>query len=49
MSILSVNAGSSSLKFALYPVIASSVKVSEAEMTGNIEGLAPSGKPTISW
>ena len=49
MSILSVNAGSSSLKFALYPVIASSVKVSEAEMTGNIEGLEPSGKPTISW
>jgi len=49
MSILSVNAGSSSLKFALYPVIASSVKVSEAEMTGNIEGLEPSGKPSISW
>ena len=49
MSILSVNAGSSSLKFALYPVIASSAKVSEAEMTGNIEGLEPSGKPTISW
>ena len=49
MSILSVNAGSSSLKFALYPVIASSVKVSEAEMTGNIEGLEPSGKPSIRW
>ncbi len=49
MSILSVNAGSSSLKFALYPVIASSAKVDEAEMTGNIEGLEPSGNPTISW
>ncbi len=49
MSILSVNAGSSSLKFALYPVIASSAKVSEAEMTGNIEGLEPAGKPSISW
>ena len=49
MSILSVNAGSSSLKFALYPVIAASTKVSEAEMTGNIEGLEPSGKPSISW
>ena len=49
MSILSVNAGSSSVKFALYPVIASSAKVSEAEMTGNIEGLEPSGNPTISW
>ena len=49
MSILSVNAGSSSLKFALYPVIASSAKVSEAEMTGSIEGLEPSGNPTIIW
>ena len=49
MSILSVNAGSSSLKFALYPVTASSAKVSEAEMTGSIEGLEPSGNPTISW
>ena len=49
MSILSVNAGSSSLKFALYPVTASSAKVSEAEMTGSIEGLEPSGSPTISW
>ena len=49
MSILSVNAGSSSLKFALYPVTASSAKVSEAEMTGSIEGLEPSGNPTLSW
>ncbi|MEY3469186.1 MAG: hypothetical protein RL203_1280 [Pseudomonadota bacterium] len=49
MSILSVNAGSSSLKFALYPVTASSAKVFEAEMTGSIEGLEPSGNPTISW
>ena len=49
MSILSVNAGSSSLKFALYPVIASSAKVFEAEMTGSIEGLEPSGNPSISW
>lgn len=49
MSILSVNAGSSSLKFALYPVITSSDKVAEAEMTGNIEGLEPSGRPSISW
>jgi acetate kinase len=49
MSILSVNAGSSSLKFALYPIIESSSKIGEAEMTGNIEGLEPSGKPSISW
>jgi acetate kinase len=49
MSILSVNAGSSSLKFALYPLIDSSTKIGEAEMTGNIEGLEPSGSPSISW
>jgi acetate kinase len=49
MSILSVNAGSSSLKFALYPVMASSAKVSDSEMTGTIEGLEPFGKPSISW
>jgi acetate kinase len=49
MSILSVNAGSSSLKFALYPIIESSSKIGEAEMTGNIEGLEPSGKTSISW
>ena len=49
MSILSVNAGSSSLKFALYPLIDSSTKIGEAEMTGNIEGLEPSGNPSISW
>ncbi len=47
MSILAVNAGSSSLKFALYPVQAHSV--SEAEMTGCIEGLEPAGQPRIAW
>jgi acetate kinase len=47
MSILAVNAGSSSLKFALYPVQGQSV--SEAEMTGCIEGLEPAGKPCITW
>jgi acetate kinase len=47
MSILAVNAGSSSLKFALYPVQAHSV--SEAEMTGCIEGLEPAGQPRITW
>ena len=47
MSILSVNAGSSSLKFALYPIQAGGI--GEAEVTGNIEGLEPSGQPRISF
>ena len=51
MSILSVNAGSSSLKFALYPLegTGSSVRIGEAEVTGSIEGLEPSGQPRISF
>jgi acetate kinase len=47
MSILSVNAGSSSLKFALYPIVARAI--GEAEITGNIEGLEPAGQPRISY
>ena len=47
MSILSVNAGSSSLKFALYPL--QGAAIGEAEVTGNIEGLEPSGQPRISF
>jgi acetate kinase len=47
MSILSVNAGSSSLKFALYPI--ADKGIAEAEVTGNIEGLEPSGQPNISF
>ena len=47
MSILSVNAGSSSLKFALYPVQGSAV--GQAELSGCIEGLEPGGIPRISW
>jgi acetate kinase len=47
MSILSVNAGSSSLKFALYPI--QEQAIGEAEVTGNIEGLEPSGQPRISF
>ncbi len=51
MSILSVNAGSSSLKFALYPIQGQGKAqlVGEAEVTGNIEGLEPSGQPRISY
>lgn len=45
MSILSVNAGSSSLKFALYPI--SQGQVAQAHITGNIEGLEPHGVPNI--
>ncbi len=47
MSILSVNAGSSSLKFALYPI--ASGAIGQAEVTGNIEGLEPAGQPRISY
>jgi acetate kinase len=44
-TILSVNAGSSSLKFALYPRIGR--QVDAAHITGIIEGLEPNGQPTI--
>jgi acetate kinase len=51
MSILSVNAGSSSLKFALYSIQGAGTDACmvEAEVTGNIEGLEPSGQPRISF
>jgi len=51
MSILSVNAGSSSLKFALYPIQGAGTDacIGEAEVTGNIEGLEPSGQPRNSF
>ncbi len=45
MSILSVNAGSSSLKFALYPI--EGCKLGDALLSGNIEGLEPAGVPRI--
>lgn len=47
MAILSVNAGSSSLKFALYPVLGKAVQ--PALMSGNMQGLEPGGQPTLSW
>ena len=47
MAILSVNAGSSSLKFAVYPV--SSGQVGNALLLGNFEGLEPGGQPVLSW
>ncbi|HJV52884.1 MAG TPA: acetate/propionate family kinase [Noviherbaspirillum sp.] len=44
-AILAVNAGSSSLKFALYPH--HGIEIGAARLTGNIEGLEPGGAPTI--
>ena len=46
-AILCVNAGSSSLKFAVYPVQGSDV--GDAMLTGNFEGLEPSGQPSLCW
>jgi acetate kinase len=47
MSILSVNAGSSSLKFALYPTEGDTL--GDALLSGNIEGLEPAGVPRIAF
>lgn len=46
-AILSVNAGSSSLKFALYPV--RDGQVLPAVLSGNMEGLEPGGRPVMGW
>jgi acetate kinase len=47
MAVLSVNAGSSSLKFAVYPVHPQGV--GQALLTGNFEGLEPQGQPQMCW
>ncbi|GAB4399604.1 MAG: acetate/propionate family kinase [Rhodoferax sp.] len=47
MAILSVNAGSSSLKFALYPLQGDTVQTQQ--LNGVIEGLEPGGAPEICW
>ena len=47
MAILAVNAGSSSLKFSLYPLLEGQVQ--PHLMSGEIEGLEPFGVPTLSW
>lgn len=47
MTILAVNAGSSTLKFALYPV--QDTQVGRATLTGAIEGLESSRPLTMSW
>ncbi len=47
MAILSVNAGSSSLKFSLYPMISGGVQ--PEVLSGLIEGLEPGGTPQMTW
>jgi acetate kinase len=47
MAILAVNAGSSSLKFSIYPVLCGQVQPNL--MSGNIQGLEPGGLPTLDW
>lgn len=47
MAILSVNAGSSSLKFSLYPLEGGLVQ--PQLLSGLIEGLEPGGSPEMRW
>ena len=47
MAILSVNAGSSSLKFSLYPL--RHAQVQAEVLNGSIEGLEPGGAPEMRW
>jgi len=47
MAILAVNAGSSSLKFSLYPLQQGQVQPSV--LAGNIQGLEPGGSPEMGW
>ena len=46
-AILSVNAGSSSIKFAVYPV--QGAGIGEAWLTGAFEGLEPQGQARLRW
>lgn len=47
MAILAVNAGSSTLKFSLYPLRGAEVQAQR--LSGSIEGLEPGGKPSMQW
>ncbi|OGB30656.1 MAG: acetate kinase [Burkholderiales bacterium RIFCSPLOWO2_12_FULL_61_40] len=47
MAILAVNAGSSTLKFSIYPLLQGQVQASI--LTGNIQGLEPGGAPVLGW
>lgn len=47
MAILAVNAGSSTLKFSIHPLLKRQVQPSV--LTGSIEGLEPGGAPVLGW
>lgn len=47
MTVLAVNAGSSTLKFARHPVV--QAHVATADLVGAIEGLEPGGEPLLRW
>lgn len=47
MAILAVNAGSSTLKFSIYPL--QDERVQPSVLNGNIEGLEPGGTPVLGW
>ena len=47
MAILSVNVGSSSLKFGLYPRAGAGIL--PATLVGSVEGLQPGGQPQLCW
>ncbi|MBU3724766.1 MAG: acetate/propionate family kinase [Burkholderiaceae bacterium] len=50
-AILAVNIGSSSVKFSVHPIqdVEGSQSVGASLLSGNIQGLEPSGNPFISW
>lgn len=47
MAILAVNAGSSTLKFAVYPCPQGQVQ--QAVLSGTVQGLEPGGVPDMTW
>ena len=47
MAILAVNAGSSTLKFSIHPLLGGQVQSSV--LTGTIQGLEPGGAPVLDW
>jgi acetate kinase len=47
MAILAVNAGSSTLKFSIHPLVYGEVQANL--LTGCIQGLEPGGTPALSW
>ena len=47
MSILAVNAGSSTLKFSIHPLL--DAQVQPSVLTGSVQGLEPGGSPVLDW